>query len=141
MIVVDANIIGYLHLTSPHSELAEQALKQDPHWVAPLLWRSELRNVLALYMRQGLLYLDQALAIMDGAMDLMRDGEYEVASHSVLRLAHQSNRSAYDCEFVALAEDLHIRLVTADARLRTAFPERTVSPEAFCAQSLSPGGR
>lgn len=134
MIVVDTNIVGYLHLTSPHSELAERVLRLDPEWVAPVLWRSELRNVLALYLRQSLLSLDQALAIMDAATSLMQGGEYEVASHSVLRLAQQSGCSAYDCEFVALAEDLRAELVTSDKRLLAAFPDKAVSPEVFCAR-------
>ncbi len=132
MIVVDTNIIGYLYLTGPHSELAEQVLQQDSAWTAPVLWRSELRNVLALYMRQELLSLDETLLIMDAAIDLLQDGEYEVASHAVLRLAHQSNCSAYDCEFVALAEDLRTSLVTMDKKLLAAFPERAISPDRFC---------
>ncbi len=132
MIVVDTNLVGYLHLAGPNAELAEQVLKQDPDWAAPVLWRSEMRNVLALYVRQGLLALDQALAIMDAATDLMRYGEYEVASHSILRLAQQSGCSAYDCEFVALAEDLQTTLVTSDKKLLAAFPGLAVSPEEFC---------
>ena len=140
MIVVDTNIIGYLHLSGPNTELAEQVLRRDPEWVAPVLWRSEMRNVLALYLRQGLLALDQALDIMDAAAELMRYGEYQVASHAVLRLAHQSGRSAYDCEFVALAEDLKIELVTTDKKLQAAFPGRAVSPETFCGRDSAPPG-
>jgi len=49
MIVTDTNLIGYLFLTSAHSMLAERVFQKDPVWAAPLLWRSELRNVLALY--------------------------------------------------------------------------------------------
>jgi predicted nucleic acid-binding protein len=63
MIVVDTNIIGYLYLTSERSRQAEQALRQDPQWAAPLLWRSEFRNVLALYLRRKILSLDIAQQI------------------------------------------------------------------------------
>lgn len=80
MIVIDTNIIGYLYLTSTRSALAEQALIKDPEWAAPLLWRSELRNVLALYMRRDLLSLQDAQQIMDEATSLMRGREYEIAS-------------------------------------------------------------
>ena len=70
MIVVDTNIIGYLYLTSDHSSLAEQALLKDPLWAAPLLWRSELRNVLALYIRKDLLSLAEAQQVMEEALRL-----------------------------------------------------------------------
>lgn len=83
MIVVDTNIIGYLYLTSDHSLLAEQALVKDPLWSAPLLWRSELRNVLAFYIRKELLSLSEAQQVMVEASRLMQDREYEVTSHQV----------------------------------------------------------
>jgi predicted nucleic acid-binding protein len=48
-----------------------------------------------------------------------------------LQLAAESGCSAYDCEFVALARDLEVPLVTADRQLLAAFPSTAVSPEAF----------
>ena len=39
MIVVDTNIIGYLYLSSPWSELAEKALLKDDDWAAPRSFR------------------------------------------------------------------------------------------------------
>jgi predicted nucleic acid-binding protein len=117
MIVVDTNIIGYLYLTSGYSRQAEQALLKDPLWVAPLLWRSELRSVLTLYVRKKLLPLVEAQQVMEEALSLMQGGEYEIASHQVLALAAASTCSAYDCEFVALANDLNIPLVTVDRQV------------------------
>ena len=131
MIVVDTNIIGYLFLSSNQSPLAERALIKDSAWVAPILWRSELRNVLALYMRKNRIKLDDAQRIMDGAMALLRGREYEVSSSRVLRLAKESNCSAYDCEFIAVANDLKVPLVTVDKQLLKAFPEVAVSLKAF----------
>jgi predicted nucleic acid-binding protein len=131
MIVVDTNIIGYLFLTSDRSLQAEQAFRKDPVWVAPLLWRSEFRNVLALYLRQGLLSLEDAHQIMDEAMRLMRGMEYEVTSLRVLSLVASSSCSAYDCEFVALAQDLAVPVVTADRQVLDQFPETSISLDAF----------
>ena len=48
MIVADTNTIAYLYLPSDFSEACELALTKDPHWIASLLWRSELRNILAI---------------------------------------------------------------------------------------------
>ena len=122
MIVVDTNIIGYLYLTNAHSTQAERALLKDPLWVAPLLWRSELRSVLALYLRKKLLTWADAQQIMEEALHLMQDREYETASHQVLSLAAASTCSAYDCEFVALAQDLNVPLITADRQVLSQFP-------------------
>lgn len=105
MIVVDTNVIAYFFLTSGKSELAEIALRKDSDWAAPFLRRIELRNVLALYMRKQLLNLVEAQRIMSTAADLMRGREYVSASAHILRLAALSDYSAYDYEFVAVAED------------------------------------
>jgi predicted nucleic acid-binding protein len=131
MIVVDTNIIGYLFLTSSRSALAEEALRKDPFWAAPLLWRSEFQNVLALYMRRNLLSLDDAVGLMDCATGLMRGGEYEIASTRVLALAKRSSCSAYDCEFVALADDLRVPFVTIDKQILTKFSDIAISLERF----------
>jgi len=131
MIVVDTNVIGYLFLSSEHSRLAELALKKDSEWAAPILWRSELRNVLALYLRKNLLTLLQAQRIMNGALEQLRGREYEVSSYEVLRLASESKCSAYDCEFIASANDLKVPLVTVDKHLLRAFPTVAVSLRSF----------
>ena len=131
MIVVDTNIIGYLFLSSNRSPLSEQALLKDSLWAAPRLWRSEMRNVLALYIRKDLLSLADAQLIMTEAISLFQDQEYEAASNQVLELASISTCSAYDCEFVALARDLEVSLVTVDRQILRDFPETAVSLEAF----------
>jgi len=131
MIVVDTNLIGYLLLTSDHSTQAEQVLRRDPAWAAPLLWRSELRSVLALYLRKQLLALADAQAIMNEAVRLMHGREYEVASEQVFSLAVNNTCSAYDCEFVALASDLGVPLVTLNKQLLRQFPQVALSLEQF----------
>lgn len=131
MIVVDTNVIGYLYLTSPHSQQAEQALLKDASWVAPLLWRSEFRNVLALYIRKNWLSLEASQKIMAEALSLMEDHEYEVDSSQVLKLVTLGDSSAYDCEFVALAQELAVALVTVDKQLLRDFPKVAMSLAAF----------
>jgi predicted nucleic acid-binding protein len=133
MIVVDTSIIAYLYLTGDHSKQAERALLKDPSWAAPLLWRSELRSVLALYVRKRRLSLADAQGIMEEALRLMRGREYEVASHQVLALAAMSDCSAYDCEFVALAGDLNAPLVTVDKQILDRFPDCAISLAKFVA--------
>jgi predicted nucleic acid-binding protein len=123
MIVVDSNILAYLYLPGEFTEAAEALLESDPDWAAPVLWRSEFRNILAGYMRWGSLGFDQALAIQEEAESLLAGAEYEVDTRSVMMLVKDSDCSAYDCEFVALARQLGTSLVTMDSKLLRAFPE------------------
>ena len=135
MIVVDTNIIGYLYLSSVRSGQVEKVLLADPEWAAPLLWRSEFRNALALYIRKGILSLADALNIMEQSRILMLGNEYEVTSHQVLHLVELSTCSAYDCEFVALARDLGVPLITVDKQILGQFPNDTISLDAYAEKS------
>ena len=123
MIVVDTNIIAYLLLSGDFTDPAEALLQRDSEWVAPVLWRSELRNVLAGYMRRKTLTFEEAREIQAEAEDLMAGNEHEVDSQHVLELVRDSECSAYDCEFAALAIRLDVKLVTTDSKLLKAFPK------------------
>jgi predicted nucleic acid-binding protein len=123
MIVVDANVLVHFYRPGEHTSAAVSLLQDDHDWVAPVLWRSEFRSTLATHVRRGGLTLNVALRIQDEAEDLMSGGEYDVDSDAVLRLAESSGCSAYDCEYVALAKRLGVRLVTRDKQVLSAFPE------------------
>ena len=127
MIVVDSNVVAYLYLPGEHTAKAEALLEQDADWAAPVLWRSEFRNILSGYLRRKTLTFDQACRLQSEAVDLLAGSEFEVDSKAVLELVRDSDCSAYDCEFIALANKLHVKLVTMDAKLLRAFPKRTIS--------------
>jgi predicted nucleic acid-binding protein len=126
VIVVDSNVVAYLYLPGDYTAAAEALLQQDPDWAAPILWRSEFRNILAGYLRRQTLTFDQTCALAREAQDLLAESEFEVDSRSVLELVRESDCSAYDCEFVALAIQLDKKLVTVDKKLLKAFPDRAV---------------
>lgn len=126
MIVVDSNVLAYLYLPGEFTAAAETLMERDADWSAPLLWRSEFRNILAGYLRRGQLTFSQAYALQSEAEDLLKDSEYEVDSRSVLELVRDSECSAYDCEFVALAMRLGTRLVTMDGKVLRSFPSISV---------------
>ena len=127
MIVVDTNVIAYLYLPGEHTAAAEALLETDPEWAAPILWRSELRNILAGYLRRKTLTLDQAYGVQHEAESLLEGSEFEVDSLAVLKLVQDSDCSAYDCEFAALAMQLDSKLVTMDSKLLRAFPKLTIA--------------
>ncbi|MFH0728437.1 MAG: type II toxin-antitoxin system VapC family toxin [Pseudomonadota bacterium] len=135
MIIVDTNVIAYLYLPTSYTPAAEKLLIQEPVWGAPYLWRSELRNVIALYLRKKMLSFDQAIQIQTEAELLMLEKEFEVNSSDLLSLVKDSTCSAYDCEFVALAKNLNATLVTIDNKILSEFPSTAKSIEQFLQES------
>ena len=124
MIVVDTNVITYLFVPGDRTSAAEALRRRDAEWAAPLLWRSEFRNVLATLGRLGRVELPVAQAMQAQAEQLLAPLEFAVDSDTVLALAADSGCSAHDCEFVALAEYLDVPLVSADRQLKAQFRRR-----------------
>lgn len=127
MIVVDTNVVAYLYLPTEFTAHAEALLECDPDWAAPVLWRSEFRRILAGYMRRKSLTFEDARALQREAESLLAGNEYETDSQRVLELVRDTDCSAYDCEFAALAMRLGVKLVTMDSKLLKAFPRHAVS--------------
>jgi predicted nucleic acid-binding protein len=136
VIVVDVNVLAYLLIEGEHTAAAEAVFAVDPEWAAPLLWRSEWRNVLAGYLRRGELDRAGVEERLAAGAALVRGREYPVDDDTVLNMVAASTCSAYDCEYVALAETLGVPLVTSDAEVLRHFPERAVRPD----EVARPGG-
>lgn len=133
MIVVDVNTIAYLYLPTEYTADVESLLDIDSEWIAPALWRSEFRNILALYVRKNMIDLGIALEMQTEAEKLLTGNEYQVDSISVLKLATDTGCSAYDCEFIALAKSLDLKLITADKKLLNTFPDIAFAAKNFLA--------
>lgn len=123
MIVTDTNITVYLALQSEYSRAAHELYCEDSHWIAPVLWQSEVRHVFARYVRRSLLELHHACFQISRLERIFYDNLYRLPSNTVLALAADSGCSAYDCEFVALARRTNSALVTMDRKLVKAFPD------------------
>jgi predicted nucleic acid-binding protein len=131
VIVADASLIAYFAIRNEQSELADAVCEADAIWVAPLLWHSEFRNTLAKCMEHAGMTLEAALLALHAAEAVIGGREYRVSSERILELAGQPGCTAYDCEYVALAQDLGVPLVTPDKQLVRAFPKTAVSLEKF----------
>ena len=127
MIVVDSNVLAYLYLPGEYTVAAEALLEQDSDWAAPILWRSEFRNILAGYLRRKAITFEQANGLQREAESLLEGAEFELESPAVLELVRDSDCSAYDCEFIALAIKLDTKLITMDKKLLRAFPKRAIA--------------
>ena len=131
MIVADSNLIAYLLIPGNKSAMADAVFLKDSEWAVPLICRSEIRNILAVYMRHKQMSLPQARATMEQAERLWREREFSVPSNDVLELTHQHDVTAYDGEFVVLARALDVPLVTFDRTVRKLFPGVAMHPADF----------
>lgn len=131
MIVADTNLIAYLMIEGDFTPQAELVYQLDSNWIAPYLWRSEFRNILALYLRKNYLSMAEAKTIMAQGEALMKNKEFELDSASILEMIENSTLSAYDCEYVVLAKKLDINLITNDKKILKSFPDLAVSLESY----------
>ncbi|MCC6211228.1 MAG: type II toxin-antitoxin system VapC family toxin [Burkholderiales bacterium] len=131
MIVVDSNVVAYCWINGPLTDTAQRVRLRDPEWHVPQLWRSEMRSILAGYLRDGTLGLRQVAEVMAGAEAAFAGREHLVPSEGVFRVVERTKLAAYDAEFVALADALDVPLVTADRQILKAFPERARTMESF----------
>jgi len=86
MSVVDTNIIAHFWLPSDHAELCEELFQWEPEWVAPVLWKSEFRNVVILYLGKNLIDLPEAIQITEKAENQMKEREFHVNSVQIYNL-------------------------------------------------------
>jgi len=132
MITADANLISYLCIVGENSELAKRVLRADPQWICPLLWRSELLSVFTKYIRALLLTIEQSLELWEKAEGIVKESHASDPA-SILKLTSTSKLSSYDCEYVALAQQMSIPLITFDKKVLAAFPDVATSAEKFVA--------
>jgi predicted nucleic acid-binding protein len=135
VIVVDTNVLVQFVVQGTRSALVLEVRRRDSEWVAPSLWRSEMHSVLSGHLRRGALSLGEAVLVLRNASLALRHRDERPSSARVLSLVATSRCSAYDCEFVALARQHRVRLVTFDQQVLNEFPETALAPEAFAAGS------
>ncbi len=117
MIVVDTNIIVYLHIEGDKTQDVEKLFLQDPVWIAPSLWRDEFINVLCTYNKTDNLDMSTCFEIFNNAEKLMGDNIFTVPATKIIDTTKRTGCSGYDSQFIALAEDLDLTLYTYDQKI------------------------
>jgi predicted nucleic acid-binding protein len=87
--------------------------------------------VLAAYLRRKLLTEAEANAAYLNVQKDLGAHEFTVPTERILKLVLGSDCTAYDCEYVALAQDLGVPLVTTDKQILREFPKIAVALEKF----------
>ncbi len=129
MIVVDTNVIAYFLIRGEQSQAMDRLMDNDRNWIAPRLWLDEFINVRCTYERRALVTPDEAVALLDDALTLMEGSSYEVPPERVLAVARRTGCSGYDSHYVALAEDLGLKLYTRDKVILAKCPDIAVLPK------------
>ncbi len=132
MIVVDVNVVAYLLIQGAKTALARAVFTKDPSWTLPPLWQDEFLNVLVMQVRQTGFSIAVASQTWSRALELLLPVEQRVDKLMVLQTACQHQITAYDAQYVVLAGQLDVNLVTEDTELQRKFPRRTVSMQMFC---------
>ena len=127
MIVVDASVAIRVALYEPESPIALASLRRDG-WSAPDLIMAELSNIVWKRFRAGEITRDQA----DEAVQLIETmnlhtepGRRLIRRATALAIALE--HAAYDCFYLALAEDLQCPFLTLDRKLITKVRQSTAT--------------
>ena len=131
MIVVDVNIVAYFLIEGEKTTSARNLLRREPAWRLPALWRHEYLNVLATFARKGGATTAEALSLWRRGVELFGPLEQSVDMESALILATENRISAYDAQYIALAQKLQTLCVTEDQGLLKTFPALTRTMQDF----------
>jgi predicted nucleic acid-binding protein len=131
MIVVDTNIISYLLIPNDrYNQLADELFEKDSNWISPILWRHELLSVLSIYLRRNIINSTACKSIYQEAVETVTSrpiSDFE----KVFNIVKNSNLSSYDCEFVALANENKLPLITEDKKITREFPDTACTIKAY----------
>jgi predicted nucleic acid-binding protein len=127
MVAVDTNIVVALFIRGRFSDDALKLQRKDSVWRTEPFALVEFSNVFATYRRARYLSKAAALERLQVAEEFLSPNYLRVSNQSALELALQYRVSAYDARFLAVADQLRLRLITEDIHLRTAAPALTQS--------------
>jgi predicted nucleic acid-binding protein len=95
------------------------------------LWHHEFLNVLASYHRFDRVPLTRLLPAWSTARALFDDSTHRIDMPQALRIAGERNITAYDAQFVTLAQDRRAPLITHDRRLLRAVPDLALTARQY----------
>jgi predicted nucleic acid-binding protein len=131
MIVVDTNVTAYLLIDGRHSELARSVHQLDSEWWVPAVWQHEFVNMMTNYGKFGGFSVDECIATWSDALNVLKCRIEEPDWSGVLQTAVKHGITAYDAQFIWLADAKVTVCVTEDKELVKKFPKTAISMENF----------
>jgi len=131
VIVVDVNVIAYLLIAGEKTAEARAMRELDADWLVPDLWRDEFLNILSTYVRHGGTNLETATALWLSAVALFERKDSTPDPITTLHLAARHQLSAYDAQYLVVATDHDVRLITEDRAMLKAAPQQCMTMRDF----------
>jgi len=128
MIVVDTNVIAYLLVDGEYTKAVSRLHQEEPVWIAPRLWLDEFLNILATAERNAIMSSEHANATLVLACELMNGRSYDLPPDRILATARRTSCTAYDSQYLCLAEDMGLKLYTYDSKILANCPELAHRP-------------
>ncbi len=139
MIVVDANVLALYLIQGERTAEAHTLRLMDPEWLVPAFWSVELQSILRKYVRFMGMPLEDALLLLDQALEIFSPNEIVPPPDLVLRDALSWGLTVYDAQYVSLARQYDVKCVTEDGAVQRKCPGLAISLDAFL-KAQPPGG-
>lgn len=116
--IIDASVVAAAFFPEKYSEAAREILLADAVLYAPDLIHAELASVVWKRYRRGEIDEEEAAGVLADMLDLPLEiiPSQELVPEA-LALAMQTDRTVYDCLYVALAVQKKTVMVSGDQRL------------------------
>lgn len=139
MIVADANILAHYVIEGERTMAVHRLWGMDDEWMVPAFWCVEFQSILWKYVLVRGMPENQAVTLLEQAMQLFSANERHITHDAALREAIASGITVYDAQYVALARQLNVPCVSLDKALQKACPDRVVLIDPFTAEHSGDG--
>ena len=137
-VVVDASVACKWFVDENDSGIAEQILTTEDLIIAPDLILSEVCNIFWRKVRQGQMSAEHAKEASAGLLGTISEFvPSSLLAPRAMEISLMLDHPAYDCFYMALAENRQYPLVTADERLMTLIEGSPLSLQAVSLSSYS----
>ena len=112
MIVADCTLIARLIIGVDDPAPARALWLRDSDWAAPTFWEPEFASVLLKYERARLMSPAAGAERARHALEIFEHTTHQLLMDRALQTARRTGCSAYDSYYIALAEELGVKLYT-----------------------------
>jgi len=127
MIVVDTNVIAYMLIPNEkYNQVAISLYEKDKNWIAPSLWCYEFLSILTLYQRKEIINSDGCKLLYKKALEIVETRNL-LNINQIFHVIENCTLSAYDCNFIAVAKENSLPLITEDKKILNEFPSIAVN--------------